>query len=69
MRMCIVSLRPINLCGQRKSNLHELLGDTSSASGLQGCYPHGQSYLVSKGKEMVDQLNSSHNVHSVFRQH
>lgn len=50
MSMCTFSLYPINILIRRTCYLHELLGDTLSSSGLQGCFPHGQSYLERKGK-------------------
>lgn len=37
--------------GTARRCLHELLGDTSLPSGLQGCCRHGQSYLVEKQKK------------------
>lgn len=52
IRECTFSLNLLTICGHRQCYLHELRGDTSLASGLQGCSPHGQSYLVSKGKEV-----------------
>lgn len=40
---------PMNECvGYARCNLHELLGGTSLASGLQGCCQYGQSHLVKK---------------------
>lgn len=50
MSACTFSLYPVNILIHGTFYLHELLGDTSSSSGLQGCFPRGQSYLVGKGK-------------------